>query len=254
MDYAVFRPSVGGFYVKYNSTGSVIFFQWGAATDTPVPGNYDTDNLTDIAVYRPSTGTWYVNRSDGNSYLWKTWGNYGDQPTPADYDGDGKADIAVWRPTTGVWYIVKSSDDTFDYQSLGAAGDVPVESAYVKQIGAPVSSYGLAKARLFPVNATGGTNLYSRNFSWGTPLVGLPGRAGHDAGFGISYNSLVWTKQFRTMIFDADNSNVSPGFHFGFPVIEPNYYDEQTGKFAYLMVTPSGERVEFRQNAASAVS
>ncbi|MBK8810886.1 MAG: hypothetical protein IPN69_09175 [Acidobacteria bacterium] len=38
---------------------------------------------------------------------------------------------------------------------------------------------------------TGGTDLYSRNFAWGTSLVGLAGRAGLDAGFGISYNSLV---------------------------------------------------------------
>jgi|GEM_PF-4946743 len=45
--------------------------------------------------------------------------------------------------------------------------------------------------RLKPSEATGGTNLYSRNFGWGTSLVGLPGRSGLDAGFGISYNSLV---------------------------------------------------------------
>jgi hypothetical protein len=72
-------------------------------------------------------------------------------------------------------------------------------------------------------------------------LVGLPGRAGLDAGFGISYNSLVWTKEptSNTMVFDADNSNVSPGFRFGFPTIEPSYYNGLTQKYSYLMVTPS---------------
>ncbi len=70
-------------------------------------------------------------------------------------------------------------------------------------------------------------------------------------GFGMSYNSLIWTQLSDTMVFDADNSNVSPGFRFGFPTIELTYYDSQTGKFAYLMVMPSGARVEFKQTTAS---
>ncbi|MBK8146627.1 MAG: hypothetical protein IPK58_00010 [Acidobacteria bacterium] len=82
---------------------------------------------------------------------------------------------------------------------------------------------------------------------------GLPGRAGLDAGFGISYNSLVWTKDpaTNTIVFNADNSNLTPGFRFGFPTIEPVYYDATTEKFAYLMVTPSGGRAEFRQTTNS---
>ncbi|MBK7705200.1 MAG: hypothetical protein IPJ30_05325 [Acidobacteria bacterium] len=84
-------------------------------------------------------------------------------------------------------------------------------------------------------------------------LFGLPGRAGLDAGFGISYNSLVWTKDpaTNTVVFNADNSNLTPGFRFGFPTIEPVYYDATTEKFAYLMVTPSGGRAEFRQSTNS---
>lgn len=111
----------------------------------------------------------------------------------------------------------------------------------------------MAKARLSPKNATGATDLYSRNFLWGTGLVNLPGRAGLDAGFGISYNSLVWTKQGSNIYFDADSNNVSPGFRFGFPVIEPVYYDATGSRtFNYLMVSPAGKRTEFRQvNGAS---
>ena len=259
LDLAVFRPSNGTWYVLLpGNGGSYTYFQWGANGDVPVPASYDNDSKTDYAVFRPANGTWYVNRSDGGSYIGKTWGNYGDQPVPADYDGDGKADFAVWRPTSGVWYLVKSSDatlNTYAYDQLGIPGDVAVPSAYVKQIGGQVLSYDLANARLAPKNATGGTDLYSRNFSWGTGLVSLPGRAGLDAGFGISYNSLVWIKEptSNTMVFDADHSNVSPGFRFGFPTIEPSYYNGLTQQFSYLMVTPSGARVEFRQNAASGV-
>lgn len=252
LDYAVYRPSNGSWYVLRSSAGFASM-SWGISSDIPVPADYDGDGKTDYGVYRGSSGTWFVYYSNPNlSYTSQVWGNYGDQPAPADHDGDGKADFTVWRPTTGVWHLLKSSNSAYEYQTLGAKGDTAVSSAYLKQIGAEVFSYDFMKTRLSPKNATGGTNLYSRNFSWSSGLVGLPGRAGLDAGFGISYNSLVWTKQTNasnntTMVFDADAGNVSPGFRFGFPVIEPSYYDGSTGKFTYLMVAPSGARTEFRQ-------
>ena len=254
-DIALFRPSTGDWHVQ-GSTSGYYSVHWGNASDIPVPADYTGDGKTDLAVYRGSVGTWYILKSeDYSSYLTQGWGNYGDQPVPADYDGDGKADYSVWRPTTGVWYTIKSSNSSYDIQAFGVAGDAPVPSAYLKQIGGLVYSYDFAKTRLSPKNVTGGTDLYSRNFGWSTGLVSLPGRAGLDAGFGISYNSLVWTKDAstNTVVFDADNSNVTPGFRMGFPTIEPVYYDAAIGKFAYLMITPSGGRVEFRQTAASDV-
>ncbi len=76
-------------------------------------------------------------------------------------------------------------------------------------------------------------------------------RSGLDAGFGIGYNSLVWTKVGNAMVFDADHSNASPGFRFGFPTIEPIYYDDEKDLWAYMMITPSGGRVQFRQTVVS---
>lgn len=252
-DIAVFRPSTGDWHIQGSSAGYTLL-HWGIASDIPTPADYDGDGKTDYGVYRASTGTWYIYYSDPNKpYSTITWGNFGDQPTPADYDGDGKADLTVWRPTTATWYSIKSSDQSYSYQTLGATGDMAVPSAYLKQIGGQVVPSDLAKTRLSPKNSTGGTDLYARNFGWSAGLVALSGRAGLDAGFGISYNSLVWTRQGNTMFFDADASNVTPGFRFGFSNIEPAYYDAQTGRFAYLMVTPSGARVEFKQTAASDV-
>lgn len=261
LDKAVYRP-IGGYWYVLGSTSGFTSAQWGLSTDIPVPADYDGDNKTDYSVYRGSTGTWYAYKSSSTTgqYIAQTWGNYGDQPVPADYDGDGEADFAVWRPKTGIWYVMKSCNydgtcsqgNFYQYAQLGANGDTPAESSYLKQIGSLVQSYDMAQTRLSPKNATGGTNLYSRNFSWGTSLVGLPGRAGLNAGFGISYNSLIWTKHGDSVYFDVDNSNISPGFRFGFPTIEPIYYDATTQKFSYLMVSPSGSRTEFRQvNGAS---
>ncbi len=264
-DIAVFRPSNGTWYVL-GSTNGYFGFQWGANGDVPVSADYNGDGQTDIAVFRPESGAWYIYYLNDGTYSVTTWGNYGDQPVPADYDGDGRDDLAIWRPKTGVWFTYKScnlnnscggtgSGPQYVYESLGLAGDIPAPAAYLKKTGGVVQDYSFAKLRLSPKNATGGTNLYSRNFAWSSGLVGLPGRAGLDAGFGISYNSLVWLKDGanNAIIFDPDTSNITPGFNLGFPSIEPAFFDSQTGKFSYLMKTPSGGRVEFKQSAASDV-
>ena len=254
-DLALYRPSGGDWHITKSSTADYYVFHWGISSDTPVPADFDGDGKTDPAVFRQSTGTWYVYRSglsDGSFYTY-SWGNYKDQPVPADYDGDGKADVAIWRPTTGVWYILKSSDSNAEYHTLGVPGDAAVPSAYLKQVGGAVSGDDLAAARLAPKNLTGDTDLYSQNFSWSRTMFSLPGRSGLDASLGLSYNSLVWTKVGSTMVFDADYSNASPGFRLGFPEIEPVHYDSAKNVWAYLLVTPSGGRVQFRQTVVTNV-
>jgi hypothetical protein len=94
----------------------------------------------------------------------------------------------------------------------------------------PVDPADLGEARLKPRNATGSTNLYSQNFSWGTTLASLPGRSGLDMNLGIGYNSLVWTKVGSTMVFNSDAGSLTPGFRFGFPTIEPVFMNDATGK------------------------
>ncbi len=104
-------------------------------------------------------------------------------------------------------------------------------------------------ARTELVNETGepGEDLGSRNFNWSTPIVGLEGRAGLDLALSLVYNSLAWTKEGSTMRFNADHGVPGPGFRLGFPTLQQQYYDAQSGAYAYLMITPSGSRVELRQ-------
>jgi RHS repeat-associated protein len=106
-----------------------------------------------------------------------------------------------------------------------------------------------ATARGALENETGqpGVDLGSRNYNWALPIVGLKGRAGLDLGISLTYNSLVWTKQGSTIRFNADRGFPGPGFRLGFPTLQQRYYDSTSGLWAYMMITPSGGRVEMRQ-------
>src|SRR5687768_15977296 len=123
------------------------------------------------------------------------------------------------------------------------------------------TGYNFATARLDPNNRTGGEGAdpYSRNYNFQIPLLSLPGRAGLDLGLVLSYNSLVWTKDASGVTFDADEGFPGPGFRLGFPVIQPKFVNprlQQQGqpvRYSYLLLTPTGARVELRQTAEPGV-
>jgi YD repeat-containing protein len=116
-----------------------------------------------------------------------------------------------------------------------------------------VSVVDFTGARLDAANRTGSTDLFSRNFNWSVPLVSLPGRAGLDLGLSLSYNSLAWVKSGSSMLFDPDRGFPTPGFRFGFPVIQGPYRNTNVpgGVNVFILITPSGGRVELRQVGTS---
>lgn len=111
----------------------------------------------------------------------------------------------------------------------------------------------VSAARVDPRNRTGatGVDLLSQNFRWSRSLVKYPGRAKLDLELSLVYNSLVWTKTGSVVAFDADRGQPAPGFRLGFPTIQPRYRSAQTGKLAYLLLTPEGGRVELRQTGSN---
>ncbi len=117
----------------------------------------------------------------------------------------------------------------------------------------PSGDPNFSTARIRPMNETGeqGVDLGSRNFNWHVPLVYLPGRAGLDLNLTLFYNSLVWTKDGSYMKFNADLGSPAPGFRLGLPTLQQRFLNSQTGMYAYMMVTPSGGRVELRQVGSS---
>ena len=111
-----------------------------------------------------------------------------------------------------------------------------------------------AMARLNPRNrtGTGGEDLLSNNFNWNLPLVGLNGRE-LDLGLTLSYNSLVWTRAGNSINFDLDQGSIAPGFRLGFPTVEGPYFNSQANANFYLLIGPSGARIELRQVGTSIV-
>ncbi len=182
--------------------------------------------------------------------------------------------IAMYR--TGA-----ANDDSLDFVSVptGASGTLQFTSPY--QEGAyqfrylldPTTSFFLDVARsnnfsvyslefpaerLDPINrvGTGGEDLLSGNYQWGTSLVNLPGRAGLDLNLSLSYNSLVWTKSSTHIGFDKDNGFPSPGFRLGLPVVQgvagfPSPYSrlvEGVPQAYFILILPTGRRVEMRED------
>ena len=156
------------------------------------------------------------------------------------------AHLSLWDAQNGILAVRRNS---FNYPT---AANTVNSSANVAR---PAMPYGTPSyddwvaAMLDPINRTGGTDPLSRNFHWGVGLLGLPGRAGLDAGLPLSYDSLIYTKDAAGdyIAFDLNKGFPSPGFHLGFSVIYGPHTSVAEGVDAYLMITPNGGRVELRQ-------
>jgi hypothetical protein len=105
-DRAVFRPSLGRWYITRSSDNMTVTTDWGLSGDTAMAEDADGDRRADLIVFRPSTGRWYIRRSIDGGMTILDWGLPGDIAAPADYDGEGRTDLAVFRPSTSGWWIL----------------------------------------------------------------------------------------------------------------------------------------------------
>src|SRR5205085_10686332 len=65
--------------------------------------------------------------------------------------------------------------------------------------------------------------------------------------FDLRSTSRVLTKDGVAIDCNSVVGTPAPGCRLCFPTIQPRFYNSQTGKYAYLLIKPSGSRVELRQ-------
>jgi hypothetical protein len=145
MDPTVRRPPASGQSAAYRMLLSTTDYDFGSALtvpagwpglgDTPVPGDYNGDGISDPAIWRGSAGVWIIPLSpDFTTYAFYNWGQSGDKPIAVDVDGDGQTDIGYWRPSTGMWGVLISREDySYDhagFMNWGTSLDKPVAADY----------------------------------------------------------------------------------------------------------------------------
>lgn len=108
--------------IRMSSTGNEVTLHFGEYGDTPVPGDYDGDGVTDLAVWRRyrdakwkgPVSTWIIKQSSDDSVVTRSFGSASeyekDVPVEADYDGDGKTDMAYFVVADNTWHIKQSSN------------------------------------------------------------------------------------------------------------------------------------------------
>ena len=159
-----------------------------------------------------------------------------------DPDATGWANWEATVATSGREYVRRGFEECGEFATL-LASLVPS--------GPPsATATSLVSARVDPRNQPG-NGMLTRDAAWTVPLLSLPGRNGLDLGLALSYSSMVWTRSGPYIYFDEDNGFPSPGFRLGFPTVQRQVFDAQTGRKSYLLITAGGKRVELRQVGAS---
>lgn len=128
-DFVVYRPSNRLWYTQTESNFTV--FEFGVATDVPVPADYDGDGKTDIAVWRPENGMWYWINSGTITFSTLQWGQDGDAPIGGNVAWDRKAPFTIYRPDNGNWYRIEGSNYHINVLQFGQPGDVPMHGRYI---------------------------------------------------------------------------------------------------------------------------
>ncbi len=130
---AVFRPSLGKWFVRFQSGGSSSFL-WGTNGDIPLIGAW-SGQMRDQTVFRPSSGIWYIRYGDTGNTTSLQYGQAGDIPMVGDFDGKGMKDQVVFRPSTGTWFVRFGGTDGSSHSfAWGAAGDIPMIGAWSGQM------------------------------------------------------------------------------------------------------------------------
>lgn len=231
------------------------FFQWALAR-TPNPDEQSYWNDTLRAAYAHAQTSMVMAAREMGKTLFESAEYAARVRSNHDYVYDLYKTYLLRSPDSGGWAYWESVVPVIGRENVRRAfdesGEFISKVATVTLTGNASSAVSSAlTARVDAANQSG-NQLLARDAEWGLTLLSLPGRAGLDLGLGLSYSSAaVWTRSGPYLYFDDDNSSLSPGFRLGFPTVQEQFFNAQTGQNAYLLITSAGSRVELRQVGSS---
>jgi YD repeat-containing protein len=227
------------------------FFQWALVrTPNPTEQAYWNDILR--AAYAHAQSSMVMGSREMGKTLFESAEYALRARSNHDYVYDLYKTYLLRSPDSGGWSYWESVVPVIGREDVRRAFDESGE--FISKVatvtpngGASTTVTSLMTARIDTVNQSG-NQILARDAEWGLTLLSLPGRAGLDLGLGLSYSSAaVWTRSGPYIYFDDDNSPLSPGFRLGFPTVQEQFFNAQTGLNAYLLITSAGSRVELRQ-------
>ncbi len=136
----VYRPATSTFYLDLNGNGAWDgaaadrIFQFGAAHDLPIAGDWNGDGRDDIGVYRPASAAFYRDANGNGQWdagidVVSLFGAVNDIPVIGDWNGDRVDQIGVYR-RNGTFYRDLNDNGAWDESDsavvFGAVSDVPL--------------------------------------------------------------------------------------------------------------------------------
>lgn len=231
------------------------FFQCALGrTPSPTEQSYWNDILR--AAYAPAQSSMVMAAREMGKTLFESADYAARARSNHDYVYDLYKTYLLRSPDSGGWAYWESVVPAIGRENVRRAfdesGEFISKVATVTLTGSPSSGVTSLLSARADMNNQSGNQLLARDAEWSATLLRLHGRSGLDLGLAISYSSAaVWTRSGPYIYFDDDNSSLSPGFRLGFPTVQELFFNAQTGRNAYLLITSAGTRVELRQLGTS---
>ncbi len=145
----------------------------GVASDQPVVGDWNGDNIDDLGVRAPRTGKFKLTSPAGVTTI--KYGVRGDLPVAGDWNGDGLFEVGVRRASPASFHLRQANGATTTVP-LGDADDLPVTGDWngdgISDLGVYDQATGAFTLRVAPAGGVPVTTVVPFGFAGDLPVVG----------------------------------------------------------------------------------